>query len=113
MTCFPILEISRDVRRQHIHEKIISTSISMSIYVRAAMLYTRYNFIRSITLIQDMARVVIRAKRAGGSIMVRLPMEAVRQEDIHEGEMVEVEVKKARKSGFGLFPGMGSMTKED
>ena len=60
-----------------------------------------------------MARALIRAKRVGGSIMVRLPKEVVQQEDIREGEMVEVEVRKARKSGFGLYPGLGPMTRED
>ena len=45
--------------------------------------------------------------------MVRLPKDLVDQEDIHEGEMVEVEVKKAKKSAFGLFPNMGPMTRED
>ncbi len=45
--------------------------------------------------------------------MVRLPKEVVEQEDIHEGEMVEVDVRKARKSGFGILPGIGSMTRED
>jgi hypothetical protein len=60
-----------------------------------------------------MTRTVVRAKRVGGSIMVRLPKEVVDLEDIHEGEMVEVEVKKARRSGFGMDPGIGSMTRED
>jgi len=60
-----------------------------------------------------MTKAVIRAKRVGGSIMVRLPKEVVEQEDLHEGEMVEIDVKKARKSGFGMFPGIGSMKRED
>jgi len=60
-----------------------------------------------------MARALIRAKRVGGSIMVRLPKEVVEQEDIHEGEMVELEVKKAKKSWFGSMPGIGPMTRED
>jgi antitoxin component of MazEF toxin-antitoxin module len=60
-----------------------------------------------------MTRAVIRAKRVGGSIMVRIPKEVVEQEDIHEGEMVEVDVHKARKSGFGILPGIGPMTRED
>ncbi len=60
-----------------------------------------------------MTRAVIRAKKVGGSIMVRLPKEVVDQEDIHEGEMVEVDVKKARKSGFGIDPGIGQMTRGD
>lgn len=45
--------------------------------------------------------------------MVRLPKEVVEQEDIHEGEMVEVEVKKARRSWFGATPGIGTFTRED
>ena len=60
-----------------------------------------------------MARALIRAKRVGGSIMVRLPKEVVKQEDIHEGEMVEVDVHKAKKSWFGSMPDLPSMTRED
>ena len=60
-----------------------------------------------------MTTAVIRAKRVGGSIMVRIPKEVVEQEDIHEGEMVEVEVHKAKKSWFGTDPEIGSMTRED
>jgi antitoxin component of MazEF toxin-antitoxin module len=60
-----------------------------------------------------MTRAVIRAKRIGGSIMVRIPKEVVEQEDIHPGEMVEVEVRKAKKSWFGATPGIGPFTHED
>ncbi len=60
-----------------------------------------------------MTRAVIRAKRVGGSIMVRLPKDLVEQEDIHEGEMVEVDVHKARRSFFGATPGIGPFTRED
>jgi len=45
--------------------------------------------------------------------MVRIPKEVVEQEDIHEGEMVDVDVRKARKSGFGIDPEIGSMTRKD
>ena len=45
--------------------------------------------------------------------MVRLPKEVVQQEDIHEGEMVEVDVRKAKKSFFGITPGIGPFTQED
>jgi len=45
--------------------------------------------------------------------MVRIPKEVVEQEDIHEGEMVEVDVRKARRSGFGITPGIGPFTHED
>ncbi len=45
--------------------------------------------------------------------MVRLPKDLVEQEDIHEGELVEVDVHKARRSFFGATPGIGPFTRED
>ena len=45
--------------------------------------------------------------------MVRLPKEVVQQEDIHEGEMLEVEVRKAKRGWFGATPGLGPFTHED
>lgn len=45
--------------------------------------------------------------------MVRIPKEVAEQEDIKEGDMVEFEVKKAKKSWFGSMPGIGPMTRED
>ncbi len=60
-----------------------------------------------------MARTTAKTRKVGGSIMVTIPKEVVEQEDIHEGDLVEVEVRKARKSGFGILPGIGPMTRED
>lgn len=62
---------------------------------------------------QVMTRVLTKARRIRGSIMVRIPEEAVEQEDIHEGESVEIDVHKVRKSWFGTCPGLGPMTRED
>ena len=76
-------------------------------------LYFGVNLNYRIRVVAYMARVLIKAKRIGGSIMVRIPKEVVEQEDIKEGEMVEVEFKKARRSWFGSMPGLGPMTKED
>jgi antitoxin component of MazEF toxin-antitoxin module len=56
-------------------------------------------------------KAVSRAKRIGGSIVVKLPEEVVDQEDIHEGEMVEV--RKAKKSWFGSMSGIAPLTRED
>ena len=60
-----------------------------------------------------MARTIAKARKIGGSLMVTIPKDVVEQEDIREGELVEIEVKKARRSAFGLFPGIGPMTRED
>ena len=46
-------------------------------------------------------------------MMITIPKEVVEQEDIHDGELVEVEVKKAKKSWFGIDPALGPMTRED
>lgn len=43
--------------------------------------------------------------------MVTIPKAVVDQEDIREGEMVEV--RKAKKSWFGSTPGVGPFAHED
>ena len=60
-----------------------------------------------------MTKALTRAKKVGGSIMVRLPKEIVQQEDIHEGEMVEVDVRKPRKDWFGATPRLGPFVHDD
>ena len=60
-----------------------------------------------------MTKALTRAKRVGGSIMVRLPKEIVQQEDIHEGEMVEVDVRKPKKDWFGATPSLGPFVHDD
>ncbi len=53
-----------------------------------------------------MAETIQRAKRIGGSLMVRIPKDIVELEAIHEGESVQLEIKKMRKDWFGAFPGL-------
>ena len=60
-----------------------------------------------------MTRALSRAKKVGGSIMVRLPKEVVEQEDIREGEMLELDVRKARRQWFGITPKISEFTHED
>jgi antitoxin component of MazEF toxin-antitoxin module len=60
-----------------------------------------------------MARALVKTRRVGGSLMVTIPKEVVEQEDIREGEIVEVDVKKAKRNGLGIYPGLGSMTRSD
>jgi len=44
---------------------------------------------------------------------VRIPKEAAEQEGISEGELVEVEVRKARRDFFGALKGVGKFSRED
>jgi antitoxin component of MazEF toxin-antitoxin module len=60
-----------------------------------------------------MARALAKARKVGGSLMVTIPKEVVEQEDIREGEIVEVEVRKAQKNFFGVTPGIGPFSRED
>lgn len=53
-----------------------------------------------------MSKTLVKTRRVGGSIVVRIPKELVEEEDIHAGELVELEVKKARKDWFGAMPNL-------
>ena len=54
-----------------------------------------------------MEDATVKAKKIGGSIMVRIPKEIVETLSIRPNEIVKITVKKTRKSGFGLFKGLG------
>ena len=56
---------------------------------------------------------VSKAISVGGSIMVTVPRQLVELLNLHPNEQIEVEVKKVKTSGFGLFRGIGKFTRED
>jgi len=56
---------------------------------------------------------ITRTRKIGGSLMVTLPKEIVKEEGIREGELVKIEVEKVKKSYFGALKGIGSFTEED
>ena len=58
-------------------------------------------------------KTLTRTRAIGGSLIVTIPIEIVREESIKEGELVSIEVEKIRKSGFGILKGMRSFKKED
>ncbi|HEV2225495.1 MAG TPA: AbrB/MazE/SpoVT family DNA-binding domain-containing protein [Nitrososphaerales archaeon] len=60
-----------------------------------------------------MRKTVAKAKKIGGSLMVRIPAEAASEEGIQEGDLVELQVSRVKKSWFGSYPGIGPMTRED
>ena len=60
-----------------------------------------------------MSQTIQRAKKIGGSLMIRIPKDIVDIEGIHEGEAVEIEIKKVRKDWFGAMPGLSPFTKKD
>lgn len=56
---------------------------------------------------------IARTRRIGGSLVVTIPKEVVKEEGIMEGEAVMLEVGKLKKSGFGILKGMRAFRKED
>jgi hypothetical protein len=60
-----------------------------------------------------MAETIQRAKKIGGSLMVRIPKDIVAMENIQPGEAVRVDFEKLRKDWFGAFPGLKPFKKEE
>ena len=56
---------------------------------------------------------ITKTRKIGGSLIVTIPRTIVEEEGLVENQTVKIDVKKIKKSGFGLFKGIGSFTKED
>jgi hypothetical protein len=54
-----------------------------------------------------MKKAVAKTKKIGGSLMVRIPKDIADLLSIGPDELVEIQIEKVRKSGFGIAPGMG------
>lgn len=54
-----------------------------------------------------------RAKKIGGSLMVRIPKDIVDAEQILPGENVVIDIRKVRKDWFGAFPDLKPFKKEE
>ena len=60
-----------------------------------------------------MQETIVKARKLGGSLIVRIPKEIVEQEAIHAGEIVEIRVRKIKRSWFGAFKDLKPMTREE
>ena len=54
-----------------------------------------------------------KTRKIGGSLMVTIPRAIVEEEGLVENQLIKIEIKKIKKSGFGLYKGIGPFTKED
>ena len=61
----------------------------------------------------DELSALAKTRRIGGSLVVTIPIEIVKDQSIEENEIVEIKVRKRRKDYFGALKGTGSFTKED
>ena len=58
-------------------------------------------------------KTLARTRRIGGSLVVTIPIELVKEEQLEENQVIEISIKKPRKSYFGALKGIGSFTRED
>ena len=56
---------------------------------------------------------ITKTRKVGGSLVVTIPANIVELEQLNEGQMVEIKIKKKRIEGFGLIRGIGEFTQED
>lgn len=57
--------------------------------------------------------LIVRARKLGGSLVVRIPKEIAKEKGIVEGEAISIKVRKIKKDWFGALKGIGPFTKED
>ena len=60
-----------------------------------------------------MSRALVRTRKIGGSIVVRIPKEIADHEQIREGELVEVEVRKTKDNWFGAFRELKAFSRDE
>mgnify|MGYP001581354459 CR=1 FL=1 len=59
-------------------------------------------------------KTITRTRAIGGSLVVTIPKEIVKEQGLQNDELVEIEIEKIKKSGFGLFKGkLGRFKQED
>jgi len=54
-----------------------------------------------------------KVRKVGGSLVVTIPKEVAEEEGVRPGEIVNIEVRKTRKSYFGIARGVGPFKKAD
>lgn len=62
---------------------------------------------------EEMMPTFAKARRVGGSFVVTIPAIVAKAENIQEDDIVEIKVRKKRKSYFGVLKGIGKFTEED
>ena len=56
---------------------------------------------------------ITRIRALGGSLAVTIPVELVREQGLKEDEVVEIEIKRHRKSYFGALKGIGHYKRDE
>lgn len=58
-------------------------------------------------------KAISRIRSIGGSLVVTIPREIVKEKSFNEGELVELEIEKTKKDFFGVLKGIGHFTSKD
>jgi antitoxin component of MazEF toxin-antitoxin module len=58
-------------------------------------------------------KTLTKTRAIGGSLVVTIPIEIVKEENIKEGELVEIEIEKIKKSGFGILKEIERFTEKE
>jgi antitoxin component of MazEF toxin-antitoxin module len=58
-------------------------------------------------------KTLSRIRAIGGSLVVTIPKEIVKEQSLQEGELIKLEVNKIKIDGFGLLKGVGKFTRKD
>jgi len=56
---------------------------------------------------------ITRTRAIGGSLVLTIPADIVKEQMIRENELVEIEVRKLKKDFFGMLKGIGPFKEED
>lgn len=54
-----------------------------------------------------------RTRAIGGSLVVTIPKEIVKEKFLREGQVIEIEITLLKKDFFGALKGCGPFTEED
>ena len=58
-------------------------------------------------------KTITKTRTIGGSLVITIPSNIVKNERLKENEVIEIEIKKLKKDYFGALRGLGSFTEED
>ncbi|MEK6844241.1 MAG: AbrB/MazE/SpoVT family DNA-binding domain-containing protein [Nanoarchaeota archaeon] len=56
---------------------------------------------------------ITRIRALGGSLAVTIPIDIVREKNLKEDEVVEIEIKKHKKDYFGALKGIGKYNRKE
>lgn len=69
--------------------------------------------LHKMTLFVTFFLALAKVRKVGGSLVVTIPKEVAEEEGVKPGELVNLEIRKAKKSFFGAARGIGPFTSKD